>query len=101
MYVSYGVVWREGDHEVVAGKLELLPQSLRLDGRNGGEEIPYDRLAGVHVGRSAGERLGGRPAVVLQRHGAEDVTIAPVAQSHLVGEIAERLVALSRKAQAA
>jgi hypothetical protein len=100
MYVSYGVVWREGDHEVVAGKLELLPQSLRLDGRNGGEEIPYDRLAGVHVGRSAAERLGGRPSVILERDGRDAVTIATVAQSHLVGEIAERLSTLRRRARA-
>jgi hypothetical protein len=94
MQKSYGVVWREGVRPVVAGKLELLPLGLRLEGRNRVRDIPYERLAGVHVGRSAAERLDGRPSVVLERRGGEAVTISTVAQSSLVGEIAERLAEL-------
>lgn len=37
------------------------------------------------------ERIDGRPSVVLERIGQVPVTIATVAQSSLVGEIAERL----------
>jgi hypothetical protein len=94
MQRSYGVVWREGGRPVVAGKLELLPRSLRLEGRQRTRDIPYETLAGFHVGRSPAERLDGRPAVVLERRGGEVVTIATVAQSSLVGEIAERLAGL-------
>jgi hypothetical protein len=94
MRTTYGVVWREGDLPVVAGKLELLAHSLRLEGRDGSSDIPYERLAGVHVGRAASERLDGRPSVVLEREGGEVVTISTVAQSNLVGEIAERLAEL-------
>ena len=94
MQKSYGVVWREGGRPVVAGKLELLPLGLRLEGRNRVRDIPYERLASVHVGRSAAERLDGRPSVVLERRGGEAVTISTVAQSSLVGEIAERLAEL-------
>jgi len=101
MQKSYGVVWREGERPIVAGKLELLPRGLRLDGRERSQDIPYERLAGVHVGRSAAERLDGRPSVVLERRGAELVTIATVAQSNLIGEIAERLAELQLGAQSA
>jgi hypothetical protein len=101
MQRSYGVVWREGERPIVAGKLELLPRGLRLEGREGSQDIPYERLAGVHIGRSAPERLDGRPSVVLERRGAELVTIATVAQSSLIGEIAERLAELQLGAQSA
>jgi hypothetical protein len=99
MRTTYGVVWREGDLPVVAGKLELLAHSLRLEGREGTSDIPYERLAGVHVGRAASERLDGCPSVVLEREGGELVTISAVAQSNLVGEIAERLAELQLEAK--
>jgi hypothetical protein len=94
MRKSYGVVWREGDQPVVSGKLELLPRGLHFEGRDRQSDIPYERLSGVHVGRTAAERLDGRPSVVLERQGGDVVTISAVAQSNLVGEIAERLAAL-------
>ena len=94
MRKSYGVVWREGDRPLVAGKLELLPRGLRFEGRDRSSDIPYERLSGVHVGRTAAERLDGRPTVVLERRGEEIVTISTVAQSNLIGEIAERVAEL-------
>jgi hypothetical protein len=94
MQKSYGVVWQEGDAPAMAGKLELGPQALRLEGRDLAQEISYDRVTGVHVGRSARERLNGRPSVVLERDGATPLTITTVAQSSLVGELAARLAEL-------
>jgi len=93
MQKSYGVVWREGEHPVSAGKLELLPRGLRLEGRNSLREIPYGGLAEVRVGRTTAERLNGRPSVVLERRTGEPVTIGTVAQPGLVGEIVERVAA--------
>jgi hypothetical protein len=101
MQKSYGVVWRDGERPVVAGKLELLARGVRLEGRERSEDIPYDRVAGVHVGRSPGERLDGRPSIVLERRGGEPLTISTVAQANLVGEIAERLAELQLRAQPA
>jgi hypothetical protein len=88
---TYGVVWRDGGSPLAAGKLELLPRGVRLDGRDRSQDISYQELSGVHVGRTAAERINGRPSVVLERIGHMPVTIATVAQSSLVGEIAERL----------
>jgi len=94
MRTSYGVVWREGEEPLVAGKLELRPSGLRLDGLDGSRDIPYRLLAGVHVGRLAGERIDGRPSVVLERHTGGPIMISTVAKPSLVGEIVERLAAL-------
>ena len=101
MKKSYGVVWRDSASPLAAGKLELLPRGLRLEGRERREEIPYAGLSGVHVGRTAAERINGRPSVVLERIGHIPLTISTVAQSSLVGEIAERLAALQLGAESA
>jgi hypothetical protein len=97
---TYGVVWREGVAPLATGKLELLPRGLRLEGRDHVQAISYDALSGVHVGRTASERINGRPSVVLERMGHVPITIATVAQSSLVGEIAERLAALQLGSEA-
>lgn len=94
MRTTYGVVWREGVEPLVAGKLELRPSGLRLEGLDGSRDIPYRFLAGVRVGRLAGERIDGRPSVVLDRHTGRPITIATVAKPSLMGEIVEKLAAL-------
>jgi hypothetical protein len=94
MQTSYGVVWREGASSLATGKLELLPRGIRLDGLEGSQDIPYELLAGVRVGRLAGERIDGRPSVVLERRTGAPVTIATVAKPSLVGEIVQKLAAL-------
>ena len=67
MQRSYGVVWRKGSGPLAAGKLELLPQGVRLEGLEGSFEIAYESLSGVRVGRATEERIDGRPSVVLER----------------------------------
>jgi hypothetical protein len=98
MHTSYGVVWREGAKPLARGKLELLPRAVRLDGLAGSEpitrEIAYDYLSEIRVGRTADERIDGRPCLVLEPRTGDRVTIASVAQSGVVGELAERLSAL-------
>ena len=100
MQRSYAVVWREGASPPASGKLELLPGGMRLDGLERSREIPYASVAGVHVGRTAAERIGGSPSVVLERRTGAPVTISTVAQPSLVGEIVEQLAALQLHAEA-
>ena len=88
------MVWREGEEPLVAGKLELGPDGIRLDGLDGSRDISYGLLEGVRVGRLAGERIDGRPSVVLVRHTGRPIMIATVARPSLMGEIVERLAAL-------
>ena len=95
MQPSYGVVWREGQGEPATGKLELLPGALRLDGLERSQEISYGAVTAVRIGRSSSDRINGGPSVVVERCGGEPLIIATVAQPSLIGEIAERLAALS------
>ena len=104
MRMSYGVVWREGTSELARGKLELLPRAMRLEGMTGSSpttrEIPYDVLSEIRVGRRPDERLDGRPCLVLaSRRGEPPLAIASVAQTGVVGELAERLSALQADAR--
>jgi hypothetical protein len=96
---TYGVVWRVGNRPLARGKLELLPQCLQLEGMTGSQpatcEIAYDHLSEIRVGRSASERIDGRPSLVLAPRAGDVVSIASVAQPGIVAEIAERLQALS------
>jgi hypothetical protein len=98
MRTSYGVVWREGALPLASGKLELLPRAVRLDGMAGSipttREIAYDLLSEIRIGRSAGDRIDGRPTLVLAPRSGEPVAIASVAQAGVIAEIAERLAAL-------
>src|SRR5215210_180134 len=100
--MDYGVTWEEGALPPATGKLELLTHELRLEGLANARalcrEIPYDELAAVRVGRSAAERINGRPTVVLERRSGAPITIATVAQSGVVGEIVERLATLQSAA---
>lgn len=98
MQTSYGVVWREGALPLASGKLELLPRAVRLDGMVGSvpttREIAYDLLSEIRIGRSAQDRIDGRPTLVLAPRTGETLAIASVAQAGVVAEIAERLAAL-------
>jgi hypothetical protein len=101
MQWSYGVVWREGTAPLASGKLELRADALRLDGMAGREpvsrDVAYDSLATVRVGRSAAERITGRPSLLLERRSGPPIAITSVSQPGVLVEIAERL-ALARLA---
>jgi len=98
MHTSYGVVWQEGSQPLASGKLELLPRAVRLDGMAGSvptrREIAYAELSEIRIGRSAQDRIDGRPTLVLAPRSGDDFAIASVAQAGVVAEIAERLAAL-------
>jgi len=95
MRITYGVVWQEGEGPLARGKLELLPDALRLDGVIGSahvvREIPYNELSTVRVGRAGSERLDGRPTLLLDLVSGARVVVASVAQSGIAAELVERL----------
>ena len=101
MRTSYGVVWREGSLPLASGKLELLPRAVRLDGMVGSvpttRQIPYGLLSEIRIGRSALDRIDGRPTLVLASRSGNHYAIASVTQAGVIAEIAERLAALQTR----
>ena len=96
---SYAVTWAVGEGPVRVGKLELAPAGLRLEG--GGPTgrlyslvVRYRDLAGVHVARSAGERIRLHPTVVVERAGRAAIRIAGVGGLGTTTEVFDRLVPL-------
>ena len=95
--MSYAVVWQEDDGAVYAGKLELDPGALHLDGlsRRGEprhRDILYRAVGHVRTARST-ERIGGRPTLVIdvQGNGGHPLRVGSVGGSGLLSELAERL----------
>ena len=101
---GYGVVWREGNSRSRAASSSSSRATVRLEGMTGSEpttrEIAYDYLSEIRIGRSAEERIDGRPSLVLAPRTGDTLSIASVAQAGVVAEIAERLAALQLGAEA-
>ena len=94
---SYAVLWSEPEHGVQAGKLELERNALRFEGARGPSRIPfihrifYEDIESVHVGRGVRERLGGRPALVLELAVGGPLRIGSINGPGILTELAERL----------
>ena len=103
MGVTYAVTWQEAGGERHSGRLELGSDGLRLEGRNGAgvvsTVVSYADVVGYRVARSSGDRLQGRPTLIVELSGERTVKIASVAQSGVVGEVAERLAGLTAAAR--
>ena len=94
---SYAVLWSDPDDSVEAGKLELEPNALRFEGSRGTRAAPhvhrvfYEDIESVHVGRGLLERLGGRPALVLELAVGGPLRIGSINGPGILSELAERL----------
>jgi hypothetical protein len=72
---SYAALWREPGERIARGKVVLDRDVLRVEGMTGDDrvsrrEIPYAAIEGVRIGRGPGERLNGRPTLVLEQTSA-------------------------------
>jgi hypothetical protein len=95
MRVRYAVVWQQDDGPRAAGRLEFSSDALHFEGAaaatDDGAEVPYADLRSATIGRAPGDRLDGRPALVLDRRSGGRIRIACVAQSMLLAEIADHV----------
>jgi hypothetical protein len=94
MQESYAVIWRQGEDELRSGRLELTPDGLAFANGATAETVQFGELRAVRVGRSAGDRISGRPTLVLERRSGETIRIAGVAQAGIISELAEHLASL-------
>jgi hypothetical protein len=101
MPTTYAITWDEAGHRPYSGKLELRPRALRLEAGADGDlrtsvvrEVPYDDVTEVRVGRTALDRIGDRPTLIVERRAGAPLRIASVVQPGIVAELAERLAAV-------
>lgn len=98
---SYGVVWQENERGLVAGKLELDCDGLRLEGNDRDHltvcVLAYRELAAVRIDRESTNRLDSRPTLVLERSNGDTIHITALVQAGIVTEIAERLAAFEAR----
>jgi hypothetical protein len=99
MQVTYAVTWEEPDGTRRSGRLELGVDALRLEGSNGegatSKDLPYSDVSRFRLARSGGERLQGRPTLLLELRSREMLKIAGVSQPGLVAELSDRLAMLT------
>jgi len=100
MQSSYAVTWQQGGEPTRSGRLDLLSAGFTLEGAGSSlRVVDYDDLSDVRVGRSAGDRISGRPTLVLEPRIGEPIRIASIVDPGVVSELAERLARKLREEQ--
>ena len=99
---SYPVLWLEPDGQSVTGELTAGIDTVQLDGRCDGRlvqrTVAYRDLAGVRIGRSGADLLGGRPALVVEPHGSPALLVRPLGMG-LLTELADLITQLCAKSE--
>jgi len=92
---TYAVAWRDEGRRVYAGRLELGPDGLVLEGGSGAgsvtERLGYDQVAGVRRARSISERVRDSSSLVLELVTGAAISIACVGQPGVLNEVADRI----------
>jgi len=94
--LSLPAVWAEDDASAHPGRVELHGQLLRLVGgsreADRSRELELSEIASTRIARTASDRIGGRPTLVLElRHGGS-IRIAGFARLGALSELTERLL---------
>jgi hypothetical protein len=95
---SYAVVWGESDG-LSSGGLTFVPEGIRLEGTRllGGSLasllIAREELRSVRIGRAQHERIGGRPALIVELADGRTVPISAPGPG-ILAELADLLGAL-------
>ncbi len=87
---SFAVIWSDSNRSPRVGKLELDPAGLRFEGRRT-HRVSYEDIESVHVARDSTERIGGRPALVVDLAVGGPLRIGSVNGVGVLSELAERL----------
>jgi hypothetical protein len=77
---DYAAVWQEGGGPVIAGRLRLDANGLSfegaVDGRTVSRSIAYETITASRLGRETVDRVGGRPALVIELSDGETIRVA-------------------------
>lgn len=76
--LSIPVIWTENGAAPRAGRLDLYADRLQLDGGSrdsrARRDLRFDEIASARIGRTAGDRIHGRSALVVELAGGETVS---------------------------
>jgi hypothetical protein len=92
--MSYAVVWSKDDGPMTAGKLELVNDVIQLQGANGHAvdlSVPLNAITRARIGRTAGERLHGRPVLMLDLGGGRRMRITTLSGVGALHELADAI----------
>jgi hypothetical protein len=78
------------------GRLDFGPTALVLEGRDGTEKavvrtIDFEGLDGFRLGQSDGERLDGKPTLVVVRAGGDLLVTTAIVHAGVLQELVHRL----------
>jgi len=88
---SFAVLWSESSLPARAGKLVLDDSALSFEGPGFVHRVFYEDIESVHVGRGNGERMAGRPALVLDLAVGGPLRIGSLEGLGVLSELAERM----------
>lgn len=99
MKTSYAVKWRESSGHTFLGRLDFEPTALVLEGRDGAADaivrtIEFEDLDGFHLAQSSGDRLDGKPTLVVERAGGDVLVTSAVMHAGVLQELVHRLSTL-------
>ena len=93
--MTYAVLWCSSHDPIRAGRLDLLPASLVLEGSSLGDvgrhEVAYADISTVDIGRTQEQRLRGRPVALIEESDGSVLRIASLGGAGLLGELVERV----------
>lgn len=104
MRMTYAVSWQEPNGSSGSGRLELGADALTLHGGNGSPGVerafPYRMMSDLRIARGSGDRLHGRPTLIVDLADGGVLRIAGVAQPGIVPELVTLLAVLRRDPRA-
>jgi hypothetical protein len=87
---SYTVIWDDGE-PLEAGRLEVAREGIAFHGAVRELAVGFDDIDSVRVGRGSGERIGGRPSLVLGLRGGRPLRIGSLDGLGALNELAASL----------
>jgi hypothetical protein len=72
---GYAAVWQDGG-PAMAGRIVLDASALTFEGRQATRRVAFTSIASSRLGRGTADRVGGRPALVIELRDGEIIRVA-------------------------
>ena len=86
--MSYAVIWSEDHGPVHAGCAEVADGAFRLAGS---AQLVYTEVGSTRIGRAAGDRLAGRPTLVIETGEGTALRVASLEGTGRLLELADEV----------